>query len=100
MPGERLLPECIVPPVKFGGGGIMVWGGFSWYELGFLISIHDKFNANFASNIIDSNALPMLLQFYEFHSCYFLEDNTTCHVAKSTMDLYDDNGVSRLDWPA
>lgn len=29
LSGDRLLPECNMPSVKFGGGGVLLWGCFS-----------------------------------------------------------------------
>ncbi len=36
---ERMDPSCLVSTVQAGGGGVMVWGIFSWHILGPLVPI-------------------------------------------------------------
>ncbi len=41
---ERMDLSCLVSTVQAGGGGVMVWGIFSWHNLGSLVPIEHRLN--------------------------------------------------------
>jgi len=51
---ENMDPSCLVTTVQAGGGGVMVWGMFSWHTLGPLVLIGHRLNGKAYLSIVSS----------------------------------------------
>ncbi|EFP12960.1 hypothetical protein CRE_12406 [Caenorhabditis remanei] len=83
---------------NFGGGSVMVWGGF--YEDG-------KLKLQFTSHKMDSTEYQKVLQtaivpFFRNRrrSHQFQQDNASVHASNSTKAWFQSKKIKVLDWPA
>jgi len=73
-------PSCLVTTVQAAGGGVMVWGIFSWLTLGPLVPIGHRSNATANLSIVSDHVHPFMATMYPSSDGYFQQDNA--HVTK------------------
>ncbi|GFW42374.1 transposable element Tcb1 transposase [Trichonephila clavipes] len=100
MPSERFFSDCIVKTVKFGGGSIIVWGCFSWFDLGPLVPVMGNMNSEMYVGILDNTALPTLWQYLGEGPSLFQKVNCSIHTSRLAKTRFDEMGVQKLDWPS
>ncbi len=57
-------PSCVVSTVQAAGGGVMVWGIFSWHTLGPLVPIEHRLNSTDYLSIVADHVLPFMTTVY------------------------------------
>jgi len=57
---ENMDPSCLVTTAQAGGGGVMVWGMFSWHTLGPLVSIGHRLNVLAYLSIVSDHVHPFM----------------------------------------
>ncbi len=86
--GVKNMKAWILPCLNSSGGGVMVWGIFSWYTLGLLVPIEHRLNATAYLSIVADNAHPFMTTVYPSSDGYFQQDNTPCHKAQLISDWF------------
>ncbi len=73
--------------VQAGGGGVMMWGIFSWNTLRPLGPIEHRLNATAYLSIVADHVHPFMTSVPIFW-CYFQQDNAPCHKAQIISDWF------------
>ena len=95
--GERFDDNCVIERDRFGGGGVMVWGGIMGDMKTDLIVVQGNMNAD---RYIDQVLRPVVVPFLTAHPGILMHDNARPHTAMRTRDFLQRNGVDVLQWPA
>lgn len=99
---ERMLPQCIVPTIKHGGGSITVWGCFSYSGTGTLHRINGIMRKEHYREILEAHAIPSGLRLIG-ENFTFMHDNDPKHTARICSQYLRDqseaNVLRIMTWP-
>ncbi len=96
--GEEYKEKCMVPPVKHGGGSVLMWGCMSAAGVGELLFIDGIMNSQMYCSILKEKMLPSLRALGRL--ALFQHDNDPKHTSKATVGFLKKNRVKVIQWPS
>ena len=99
--GCALTEHDVQGTVKFGGGGLMMWGCITSQGVGRARRIIGDMDPQLYTDILDSEFLQTL-EYYglEKEEIVFQQDNDPNHTSRIARRWFKDNEVKVLQWPA
>jgi hypothetical protein len=98
--GYRFHTNHLIPTVKHGGGGVMVWSCFNWNGLGPLVIIDGIMDSKKYIALLEEMKGKMAQLFGNLDGLIYQQDNAPCHKAKVVMKWFEKRKVPLLPWPA
>lgn len=84
---------------NFGGGSVMVWGGFSSRGKLALAFISSRMKATDYVEVLAEHLLPRAHELVN-ENYIFQQDNAPINKARLTMSWFENHSIQVLDWPA
>lgn len=82
-----------------GGGGIMIWAGFSKAGKTRLEFVQETMNSSLYTNVLERSLIPYINEHHPIQHT-FQQDNAACHRSKLTKQWLSDNQITVMEWPA
>ncbi|XP_054648642.1 AP-1 complex-associated regulatory protein isoform X1 [Dunckerocampus dactyliophorus] len=90
----------IIPTVKYGGGGVMVWGCFAALGPGRRAVINGTINSAAYQKILRENVRPSVRDLKLKPTWVLQQDNDPKHTSKPTSEWLKKNKNKTLEWPS
>uniref|UniRef100_G1Q3L6 Tc1-like transposase DDE domain-containing protein n=1 Tax=Myotis lucifugus TaxID=59463 RepID=G1Q3L6_MYOLU len=98
---ESMHPTCMSTTFQAVGGSVMVWGMFSWHDLGPLILVEQRLNSTTYLSMVVDQVHPNMLMAYPNRDSFFQQDNASCHGAHIVQEWFQEHegDFTLLRWP-
>ena len=80
-PHEKYDVKCLIPTVKSGQQGVMVWECFAKHNFNPLVKLEGRITAAIYKKVLKNNLIPFLEDLDNQDNYFFQEDNAPIHTA-------------------